>query len=84
MSQKKVGSVFKFYVQPSVAAVEVEGKISIGDELHFQGATTDFKMKVTSMQIEGKEIETAKKGQKVGIKTPERVRPGDEVYKIAE
>ena len=83
MSQKKVGSVFKFYVQPSVAALEVEGEIDMGDELHFQGATTDFTMKVTSMQIEGKEVETVKKGHQVGIKTPERVRPGDEVFKIA-
>jgi len=82
MSQKKVGSVFKFYVKPSVAALEVEGEITIGDILQFKGATTEFQMKVTSMQIEGKDVETVKKGQQVGIKTPERVRPGDEVFRM--
>ena len=82
MSQKKVGSVFKFFAQPSVAAIEVENELNIGDEIYFKGATTDFKMKVTSMQIEGKDVEKVKKGQQVGIKTPERVRPGDEVFKV--
>jgi putative protease len=81
MSQKKVGSVFKFFAKPSVAAIEVSGDIDIGDKIHFKGATTDFTMKVTSMQIEGQEVESVKKGQQVGIKTPERVRPGDDVFK---
>ena len=81
LSKEKVGEVFKFFVKPSVAAIEVQGDIKIGDEISFQGATTDFKMKVVSMQIEGEEVESVKKGQQVGIRTPERVRPNDEVYK---
>ncbi len=84
VNKKKVGTVFKFFVQPSVAAIEVERKLSIGDELLFLGATTDFRMKVVSMQIEGKEVEVVKKGQQVGIKVPKRVRPNDDVFKIEE
>ncbi len=82
MSQEKIGSVFKFFAKPSVAAIEVYKELNIGDELHFKGATTDFTMKVISMQIEGKDVETVKKGQQVGIKTPDRVRPGDEVFRV--
>jgi len=82
MSQEKVASVFKFYVKPCVAALEVEGDIKIGDKLLFKGATTDFEMTVASMQIEGKDVEAVTKGQQVGIKTPERVRPGDDVFKV--
>ena len=83
MSKEKIGSVFKFFAKPSVAALEVYGELNVGDEIHFKGATTDFTMKVTSMQIEGQEVESVKKGQQVGIKTPDRVRPGDEVFKAS-
>ena len=84
VGKEKVGEVFKFFVQPSVAALEVHGDINVGDEVIFQGATTDFKMKISSMQIEGIDVESVKKGQQVGIKVPERVRPNDEVFKIVD
>lgn len=77
-----MGEVFNFYVKHSVAAIDVLNDINVGDKLLFLGATTDFEMVVKSMQIEGENVETVKKGQKVGIKVPERVRPTDEVFKI--
>ena len=82
MSKEKVGEVFNFFSKPSVAAIEVTGEINVGDKLLFSGATSDFEMVIKSMQIEGENVETVKKGQQVGIKVPERVRPGDEVFKI--
>jgi translation initiation factor IF-2 len=84
LSKEKVGEVFNFFVKPSVAAIDVSGKIKVGDKLQFLGATTDFEMVIKSMQIEGEDVDSVKKGQKVGIKVPERVRPTDEVYKIVE
>lgn len=80
----KVGEVFKFFAKPSVAAINVTGKIKVGDELHFKGATTDFTMKVTSMEIEGKSVESVAAGQQVGLKVPERVRPNDEVFRVTK
>ena len=79
-----MGEVFNFYSKPSVAAIEVTGEINVGDKLFFSGATSDFEMVIKSMQIEGENVETVKKGQQVGIKVPERVRSGDEVFKIVE
>lgn len=84
MKTQKVGEVFKFYVKPSVAAIDVLGEINIGSKFLFLGATIDFKMIVKSMQIEREEVKIVKKGQKVGIKVPERVRSSDEVFKISE
>ena len=84
MDRKKVGEVFNFYVKPNVAAIDVLGDINVGDKLLFLGATTDFEMIIKSMQIEGENVDSVKKGQKVGIKVPERVRPTDEVFKIIE
>jgi len=76
--------VNKFFSRLNVAAVEVTGSIKVGDELHFKGATTDFNHKVESMEIDRKPIEEAKPGDLVGIKVPERVRPGDKVYRVEE
>jgi putative protease len=84
LKKEKVGEVFTFFVKPSVAALNVLGKIKVGDRLLFQGATTKFEIIVKSMQIEGEEVDTVKKGQQVGIKVPDRVRQNDEVFKVLE
>lgn len=83
MAEKEVGKVNKFFSKVSVAAVEViSDTIKIGDELHFKGATTDFNIRVESMEIEKEPVQEVKPKDLVGIKVPERVRPGDRVYKV--
>ena len=58
------------------------GSITKGDKIAIKGSTTDFEMTVESMQIDRADIDSASAGQKIGLKVPERVRPGDEVFKI--
>ena len=86
MKEGKIGFVSNYFGKISVAAVEItDGKVSVGDTLHFLGHTTDFESTVHSMQIEHKSVKGAKKGDSVGVKVPERVREGDKVYKkVAE
>ena len=82
MSEKVVAKVIKFFAKPMVAAIEViAGSVEVGDTLHFVGHTTDFDVTVESMQEEHNTIQKATVGQMVGIKVPERARPGDEVLK---
>ena len=83
MEEKKVGFVSNYFGKISVAAVEItDGAISGGDTLHFLGHTTDCESRVSSMQIEHKSVNEAKKGDSVGIKVSEKVRENDKVYKI--
>ena len=83
MEEKKIGFVSNYFRNISVAAVEVmNGKISLGDTLHFLGHTTDFQTRVNSMQMEHKPVAEAKEGDSVGIKVSEKVRENDKVYKI--
>jgi len=83
MAEVEVGRVNKFFGKVSVAAVEVtKESIKVGDELHFKGATTDFTIQVESMQIDRAPVQEAKPGDLVGIQVPERVRPGDKVYRV--
>ncbi len=80
MAEKKIGTITHFFDNISVGIIKLEGDIKIGDRVKFQGATTNFEQEITSMQYEHENIESAKKGQEVGVKTNEKVREGDDVY----
>lgn len=80
--EKQIGKVVSFFSKISVAAILLEGSLKIGDKIHIKGHTTDFEQNVKSMQIDRKDIKEAKKGQDVGIKVDDLVRPNDAVYKV--
>ncbi len=83
MSDKKeklIGRVTHYYSKIGVAIVELLGSVSTGGALHFKGATTDFEEQISSMQVDHKDVSSAKKGDEVGVKVSEKVREGDEVY----
>ncbi len=80
---EKIGDIENFYSKISVAVLDItSGSISKGDKIAIKGSTTDLEMTVESMQIDRADIDSASAGQKIGLKVPERVRPGDEVFKI--
>ena len=82
MTEKEVGAVSDFFAHVVVAGITLTGVLKVGDKIHIKGHTTDIELDITSMQIDNKNVTEAKKGQSVGIKVPERVRPGDIVYKM--
>lgn len=77
---KPIGTVTHFYGNLGVAIVKFTKAVSVGTAVWFKGATTDFKETITSMQYDHKPIESAKKGQEVGIKIKGKAREGDEVF----
>jgi translation elongation factor EF-1alpha len=83
MKEKAVGKVSDFFAHVVVAGIDMTGTLKVGDKIHIKGHTTDIEMDLTSMQIDNEDVTQAKKGQSVGIKVPERVRPGDVVYKVS-
>ena len=85
MVEEKIGVIEHFFTNVSVAAIKIiDGELNIGDTIHFVGASTDFKQKVETMEIDRNPVETVKKGDDVGIKVKDRVREHDVVYKIPE
>ena len=75
-----IGEVTHFYSDLGVAIVKFNQAVGAGTNLHFYGATTDFKDTASSMQYDHKPIQEAKSGQEVGIKVKSKVREGDKVY----
>jgi len=84
MPEIEVGKVMDFFARPVVAGIDMTGSLKVGDKIHIVGHTTDIEMVVSSMQIDNKNVTEAKKGDAVGIKVPDRVRPGDTVYRVTE
>lgn len=82
ISEKEVGTIFKYFSKISVAAVEVTNDcLVIGEDIHIKGKDTDFKQEIESMQIDGKEVDDVPAGKSVGLKVIKDVNPGDKVYK---
>ncbi len=83
MKEQEIGYVSKFFGQISIAAIEItNGKLSIGDTIHIKGYTTDLKVEVNSMQIEHEAVESAKKGDSIGVKVTDKARRKDKVFKL--
>jgi len=81
MEPKLIGKISGYFTKIGVAAIDLEDSLKVGDTILIKGYTTDLKEKVKSMQIDRKEVKEAKKGDSIGIKVGDRVRPGDSVYK---
>ena len=82
VKEKEIGRVADYFMKIEVAAVKLSKKLKIGDKIHIKGATTDFEQKVSSMQINRKEVQDAKKGDEIGIKVKDRVRRNDKVFLV--
>lgn len=83
MPEFKVGKLTHYYDKIGVAVVELTGDLSVGEKIKFvRGGEDLFEQEITSMQIEHEQIESAKKGQTIGLKVEQEVKEGAEVFKI--
>lgn len=83
--EELVGKITHYFGKIKVGIVEItKGSLVVGDMVHVKGITTDFEQKVKSMQIEHEQVDKAKKGDVIGLEIKDKVREGDEVYKVAE
>ena len=82
MADKEIGKITHFFDKISVAVIELKAGLKKGDKIRIKGGTTDFEQVVGEMQVEHKSIEKAKKGEAVGMKVKEEVRPNDRVFLV--
>jgi len=84
VEKKLVGKIVHFYPKISVAVVELADSLKKGDKIVIERAGQSFEQTVDSMQIEHKNIASAKKGQSVGLKVASATKEGAQVFKILE
>lgn len=82
--EEQIGKVSHFFSRPVVAGIELSAPLKVGEKIHIKGHTTELELVVASMQINNVDVKEAKPGDSVGIRVPDRVRPGDTVYRVRE
>lgn len=81
--KKDIGKVVNYYNKIKVAELKIHEDFSVGDKLLIQGKTTgSVEHVIDSIQVDGENIEIAKKGTNVAIAMPDKVRENDFVYKL--
>lgn len=79
----KVGKVTHYYDKISVAVVELTADLAVGDRIKFtRGGEDIFEQTVESIQVEHNKIDSAKKGDTIGLKVDQPVKEGAEIFKL--
>ncbi|MDR1610586.1 MAG: U32 family peptidase, partial [Candidatus Symbiothrix sp.] len=79
-----IGKVLKYFSKLSVAEFLVETQsLSAGDKVLITGPTTGAQIfAAEDIRVDLIPVETAKKGERFSMKTAEKVRPSDKLYKM--
>lgn len=80
MADVKLGKVIHYYDKIGVAVIELLKPLKVGDTVKISGHDNEFTQTVASMQMEHESLETAKKGQDIGLKVDQAVKEGDELF----
>lgn len=80
----EVGKVIHYYSHLSVAVLQLEDGLKLGDKIHIRGYSTDFTQRVTSMEVEHHTVLWVKPGDNMAIKVNQPVHVHDMVYRIVE
>lgn len=78
----RAGKVTHYYNHIKVGIIKFNRSVKRGTAVRIRGATTNFEMKIGSMQYNHKDVAVAPKNKLIGIKVSKRVREGDEVFLV--
>ena len=81
-AKEEIGTVTKFFDRISVAAIMLKGELRVGDIIEIGTEEDMIRQRVTSMQIDKEDVDTASSGDEIGIKTKHKVDAGSLVYKV--
>ena len=84
MADFKIGRVTHYYDKIGVAVVELDSDLSVGEKIKFsRGGEEMFEQDVDSIQIEHQKLQSAKKGDTIGLKVAQEVKEGADVFKVS-
>lgn len=81
--EELVGKIVHYFNNIEVGIVKIiKGALSEGDRIKIKSGSSEFEQEVKSMQINHQQVLKAKKGDVVGLKVKDKIKEGDEIYKI--
>ncbi|MBI2612637.1 hypothetical protein HYW59_02400, partial [Candidatus Kaiserbacteria bacterium] len=78
--EKQVGTVTHWYDKLGVAVVKLSGKLAKGARIKVKKGTEEFEDTVSSLQIDHKDVDAAKKGDDAAMKLSQRAKEGSGVF----
>lgn len=81
---KPIGKVTHYYDKAGVAIVELQDALKMGDRVRVERGENSFEQEVSSMQVDYKPVQEAKKGDSVGIKVGQKAKEGSLVLLLGE
>lgn len=84
MAKELVGKITHYFGKLGVAVVDLTAPLKVGDKISIESEVHKFEQIVDSIQVEHENIQEASAGQSIGLKTVEKVHPGNKVFKITE
>ena len=79
--EKEVGKVTHWYDKAGVAVLDLSASLKVGDHVKVKKGEEEFEETVSSMQIDHKEVSSAKKGDEVAVKFSKKAKEGAVIYK---
>ena len=78
----RIGEVDRYFDHVSVAAIKLSERLAVGDTIEIENDDYTVRQKVSSMQINRKDVDEAAAGDDVGIKVSVPVRRGSGVFRL--
>ncbi len=77
------GTITHFFDKANVAVVKVQkGALQVNDLVSIEGSETNFRQKITSLQIDHQNVNVARVGQEVGLQVQNIVKEGDQIFRV--
>ena len=78
---KNIGKVIHYYDKIGVAIIEISGGLKVGDQVKFVKGEDELEQTIDSMKVEKAAVDSAKKGDVIGVKVDSPVKEGAMVQK---
>lgn len=76
MEEKEIGKINHWYDKIGVAVIDLQGALKVGDKIKVRRGEEEFESVVESMEVDHKQVSSAKKGDGVAIKLPNKTKEG--------
>ena len=80
--EKEIGNITHWYDKLGVAVLDLKGSLKVGNIVKVRKGAEEFEDTIVSMQIDHKNVSSAKKGDEVAVKFSQKTKEGAVIYKV--